>query len=291
MTSENVSMILPNDTTAPVLSKPKSIPSLPPGVVIPDTMIPADVLENKCDEVGNFWSVEKPLNERSLRLLERLNKIYTSDLLEQLIVPRSLKTLGITREYDHDEKSLESNGLSLRCLEWLVTNYAKKYSIVLYNKNTKRRFSIYTEYMRQLDHNRRLRFDPFCRHKRIYFYWDLEDVSTKKTNKVVLLTTVGQLNFMHWAHENGVLKYAQENQEKIQKDMESTLSAVTKEKKHFKKIGQKRKRKELSKAPDTYCNVYSVDTLLYFDHQFDDPISPKHNRKLSPVSSPKRLKR
>ena len=243
-------------------------------------MIPPDALENKCSEVGGFWTVDKPLKEKSRKLLESLVRKYDDALLERLVVPRAIKTLQIAKDYVlPDYVTDEVNGISLRCLEWLVTNYSKKYKIVLYDNESKKRIDIYDEYSEQLDHHRRRRFDPFCRYQRIYFSWNLTNRTTKTKEEVVLLTTVGQMNFMRWADRKGILKYARNHQDKIQRDMEITLAEVNKEKKRFKKLGKKRKRKELSHAPQTYCTVYPVDTVLYFDHQFDTPPgSPEPSR-------------
>jgi hypothetical protein len=207
-----------------------------------------------------------------------------------LVVPRAIKTLQIAKDYVlPDHVSEEVNGISLRCLEWLVTNYSKKYKIVLYDNESKKRIDIYDEYSEQLDHHRRRRFDPFCRYQRIYFSWNLTKRTTKTKEEVVLLTTVDQMNIMRWADRKGILKYARNHQDKIQRDMEITLAEVNKEKKRFKKLGKKRKRKELSHAPQTYCTVYPVDTVLYFDHQFDTPPGSPETSTHAPSRSPSPL--
>lgn len=264
MTTENQLHISQNTTLAPITTNDKCLD-------LKSLNKEENLMENKCDIVGPFWSVDKPLDQRSVKLLTSLVPNFNAERLERLIVFRSLKTLGISKDFTLTPTlNSEVNSISLRCLEWLVTNYAKKWDVMLYNSTDKKRFSIYKEYESQLSNYRRIRFDPFCRHKRIYFTWELEDAKTREKRKVVLPTTVGQLNFMDWADNNGVLDYANLYQENIKKDMETTLSEVNKEKRKFKKMGKKRKRKELSKAPETFCTVYSIDTMLYFDHQFDD---------------------
>jgi hypothetical protein len=52
-------------------------------------------------------------------------------------------------------------------------------------------------------------FDPFCRWKRIKFR-DIE-------------TTVGQLSFSEWAITDEVLKYLEDHQDEVHKDMENRL--------------------------------------------------------------------
>ena len=229
-------------------------------------------LENKCEVIGRFWTVEMPLRAAaSKHLLKKLCSFYNETMMEHLIVHRALKTLEIFKNYELSTLLQAGiNGISLRCLEWLVTNYAKKHQIVLYNSEKKRRVHIYSEYMDQLDNFKRVRFDPFCRSQRIYFVWPLKNKETSQVEQVVLETTVGQMNFMQWAFNTGVLEYAQAHEEAIQNDMETTLAVVNKEKKLAKKIGVKRKRKELSKAPGVECTIYSVDTVMFFQQMQED---------------------
>jgi hypothetical protein len=121
--------------------------------------------------------------------------------------------------------------LSLRLLDWLVTNYAKKYNIVYpINKNgEKEYFNIYLSYKNQLKAYSKKYFDPFCRRDRISI--NVSDLSWKKYSKddIVkdsdLITTVGQLNFFKWFIENKVITYAINNIESIDKDMNITLQS------------------------------------------------------------------
>lgn len=229
------------------------------------------VLENKTSVVGSFWAIDKPLKIESIKLLNELLPFYTPKKMEELIVHRAIKSLGISKTYHlPNEVKSEINGISLRAIEWLVTNYSKGSKIVLYNEKTKQRVDIHHAYEIKSNFYKRNLFDPFCRHGRIYFFWDLQSVKTEKWEKVVLFTTVGQLNFMKWADENGILNYAETHRKSIQSTMEDTLSQVNKEKKKYKSLGTRRKRKELTKAPEIYCTVYNIDTNLHFDH-LDSP--------------------
>jgi hypothetical protein len=241
-----------------------------------ETAIPVDALENKATEIGCFWSVEKPLALEAVDLLQKLVPFFTTDKLRQLIVPRSIKSLGYSKYYQvPDDLKTDINGISLRAIEWLVTNYSKGVKIMLVNEVLQQRVNIHSAYESQSTYFGRNLFDPFCRHDKIYFLWPLYSVSKQKEENVILLTTVGQLNFMKWAYEHGVLNYAQQHQHEIQTDMERTLSVVNKEKKQYKAQGKHRKRKELTKAPTFFCTVYSVATLLHFDH-FDSPVNSPH---------------
>ena len=88
--------------------------------------------------------------------------------------------------------------ISLRILDWFVTNYSKKnnisYEIELNNK--KKNFIVYLDYKSQLKAYSKKQFDPFCRRERISFF----DHSNTE-----LVTTVGQLNIFRWAIENDII--------------------------------------------------------------------------------------
>lgn len=121
--------------------------------------------------------------------------------------------------------------LSLRLLDWLVTNYSKKYNITYplkYNSETIY-FNIYVDYKNQLKAYSKKFFDPFCRQKRLVIdsntfkwrtYTSEEDITRKD-----IVTTVGQLNFFRWFIENKVMDYALCNVELIDSDMMATVNS------------------------------------------------------------------
>lgn len=98
--------------------------------------------------------------------------------------------------------------ISLRLIDWFVTNYAKQYNIsyILLNQE----FLVYTNYKSQLKAYSKKLFDPFCRRERIMFQLNGHEP---------FLTTVGKLNFFRWAIEKGVLDYIKANFSKIEKEM------------------------------------------------------------------------
>ena len=88
---------------------------------------------------------------------------------------------------------LEGNSsLSLRLIDWFVTNYSKKYN-VSYMTSSKKHIVVYLSYKSHLKAYSKKMFDPFCRWRRIKFH-DFE-------------TNVGQLNFFEWAIQDEVLDY------------------------------------------------------------------------------------
>jgi hypothetical protein len=104
------------------------------------------------------------------------------------------------------------SAISLRLIDYFVTNYAKK-------NNTSymldgRQFLVYFHYKRELNAYSKRLFDPFCRRERILF---------QARGHEEFVTTVGQLNFFRWAIEKKIVGYITENREVIERDMNSTL--------------------------------------------------------------------
>ncbi len=124
--------------------------------------------------------------------------------------------------------------LSLRLLDWLVTNYSKKYNITypLQSNTETIYFNIYLDYKNQLKAYSKKFFDPFCRQKRLVidshtFKWRTY-ISDKDVSKKDIVTTVGQLNFFRWFIENKVIDYTLNNIELIDNDMMTTINAKKK---------------------------------------------------------------
>jgi hypothetical protein len=90
--------------------------------------------------------------------------------------------------------------ISLRLIDWFVTNYAKKHHVT-YLLNGQE-FIVYLNYKSQLKAFSKKLFDPFCRHERIIF---------QCANQEPFKTTVGQLNFFRWAFEKDILSYVREH--------------------------------------------------------------------------------
>ncbi len=124
--------------------------------------------------------------------------------------------------------------LSLRLIDWLVTNYSKKYNIIypLQNSREIKHFNIYLDYKNQLKAYSKKFFDPFCRQKRIVinpttFNWKIYEENN--TNGFIV-TTVGQLNFFKWFIENKIYEYAISNIKLIDADMMNTMNSKNKDK-------------------------------------------------------------
>jgi len=90
------------------------------------------------------------------------------------------------------------NGISLRTIEWFVTNYAKKNNVSYQKEISGRIFTVHVEYKSTLEGFSKKLFDPFCRTDRIDF----------KVNDEVIKTTIGQLNFVRWCIQNNIIEHA-----------------------------------------------------------------------------------
>jgi hypothetical protein len=147
--------------------------------------------------------------------------------------------------------------ISLRILDWFVTNYSKKNNIhyQLTGEDGKiKNFIVYLDYKAQLKAYSKQNFDPFCRRERISFI---------DHNNNELITTIGQLNFFRWSIENNILIYIQSNYCEIEKDMNNSLKNLYK-----KKEGDdtsRRKRTELSICATKTVNKHNVSIIVKFD--------------------------
>lgn len=153
-----------------------------------------------------------------------------------------------------------SHSVSLRLIDWFVTNYCKKYNIELPKaRGSGAKYNIYVDYRSQLKAFSKHNFDPFRRRDRIKYYF---------TNDDFIMTTVGQLNFFKWAIENGIIDFIEASHDVIEKDMTTCYrsnykapadAAATADKKGRKK------RSELSKSCLKKVNITPTTRFLTFD--------------------------
>ena len=150
------------------------------------------------------------------------------------------------------------SSISLRIVDWFVTNYAKKnftvYNIVK-NENTIR-FKVYFDYKLKLKAYSKKRFDPFCR-------WDRITIPYKDDK--VIQTTIGQLNFFKWAIENDVIKYIENNYTTIENDMNNRNSTSKKNKESYSNNKTRKKREELSVSAVKSIKKEDVEIIVKFD--------------------------
>jgi hypothetical protein len=175
-------------------------------------------------------------------LLNNLMEFYNDDV----ILTRMLKI--ITGE----------SKISLRIVDWFVTNYAKK-NFTLYdfeNKNGEKiRFKVYFDYKLKLKAYSKKRLDPFCR-------WDRISIPYKDSSFIE--TTIGQLNFFKWAIENKVIDYIQDNYDIIEKDMNNRNSTSKRKEAITDNSKTRKKREELSISASKSIKKEEVEIIVKF---------------------------
>lgn len=141
------------------------------------------------------------------------------------------------------------DNISLRIIDWFITNYSKKYNIYWMTNNT--RFVVYLDYKSQLKAYSKKQFDPFCRRERIIF----------NIKEVEITTTIGQLNFFKWIIQNNIINYVIENLTLIELDMHNSLKIAYS---NSKKNIHRKKRSELSICANKCMNKQNINIVLKF---------------------------
>lgn len=157
--------------------------------------------------------------------------------------------------------------LSLRVIDWFVTNYAKDKSVMYDHTNEKGqrlKFIVYLSYKSQLKAYSKKTFDPFCRRERILFF-----VETNEKKSVQIRTTVGQLNFFRWAIENHVIGYIKEHLQVIEKSMYVAFHGDKKPEEEPKKEVSisvpKPGEKDMTLSATSKVNKHNVTITVKFD--------------------------
>lgn len=155
--------------------------------------------------------------------------------------------------------------ISLRIVDWFVTNYAKKYftvyEIVNELSNNKSRFKVYHDYKLKLKAYSKKRFDPFCRWERISIPYD---------EQRYMETTIGQLNFFKWALQHDIIKYIEENYDEIENDM-NNRNSTSKRRSPINNEGRtdnaktRKKREELSVSACKCIKKETVEIVVKFN--------------------------
>lgn len=181
--------------------------------------------------------------------------------------------LEFYKKNDHMDRLMQiingESNVSLRIIDWFVTNFAKKnftvYSIpaknrcstVINGEENMERFKVFHHYKLELKAYSKVRFDPFSRRERIMVPY---------TNDTCLQTTIGQLNFFKWAIENQVLEYIEKNYDEIEADMNSRNSISKKNGEESETDNKTRKkREELSVSACKTIKKESVKIVVKFN--------------------------
>jgi len=171
---------------------------------IDNTETDSDVkIREEVNNIINFKNISNSfkIEGKSELLLISLKQFFTED--------KFVKVLPIITG---------TSKLSLRVIDWFVTNYSKKYQIIYKIKENDEEYyiNIYTHYRSQLNAYGKKYIDPFCRGKdRILF---------KVSDSQCVTTNLSQLNFFKWSLQYNVLDYINTHYNDIVKDMSETLN-------------------------------------------------------------------
>lgn len=183
--------------------------------------------------------------------------------MKQNYISHELLLVSVTNFYKSHANYLDeilpiifkSSNISLRLIDWFVTNYCKKKNIIfIQNKDGQQQmyFNVYSNYRSQLKAFKKIKFDPFRRRERIEFYYD---------DKNYVETTIGQLNFFRWFVENDLLTYVKEHYDDIEKDMNYNQKE---EEMYEEKESVSKTRKHLSKSMLKQMTKFSGNTTISF---------------------------
>jgi len=159
--------------------------------------------------------------------------------------------------------------ISLRSVDWFITNYSKKNNIyynIYRTKNNTLSFSeknnklvcnlnVFQSYKSQLRAYSKKRFDPFCRRNRIKYNCHGEELDT----------TIGQLNFFKWSINNLIMDHIKIHKDNIECDMNTCLKQMKLNGYLMKKEGHRKKRQELSLSATRGLSRNNVMVRLDFN--------------------------
>lgn len=218
--------------------------------------------DKKVDSVGRFYVTEPFQTPDHRYRLTQIAEYFTDEVLESILIPLT------TTQSD----------TSLRALDWMVTNYSKKYHVCyrwkMGDSEDEVLISVRDLYRRWLSRWKRVIFDSCRRRQRVYYeYKDLNPVTiidgceTKEEEEgekmIVYETTVGQLNFIYWACEYGVLDYVNKNIDKIMKDVADDTAKKLNNRRSEASLSssqgqKKRKKRELSLPTGQKCFIHKI---------------------------------
>ena len=129
--------------------------------------------------------------------------------------------------------------ISLRVLDYFVTNYSKHNDVKIKKKNNVN-YNVYQDYKNKLKSYNKRFFDPFCR---INKKNSTNKIAFKYENDKYIVTTIGQLNFFRWAIRNKIIDYVIEDHTKINQEM-NKINSTKKKYKLTNSLEKKESKKE-----------------------------------------------
>jgi len=157
--------------------------------------------------------IDKLVEFKTYKIMSRSETLLSS-LKEYLVPERLNKILPILTG---------ESKISIRVIEWFVTNYCKKKNIAFIRKEKNNKdayFNVYLNYKGQLKSYNKDLFDPFCRGEELIDFPIGDDK--------YIVTNIPQLNFFKWALEFDIINFIEENLDDIYKDMTENNSKAKK---------------------------------------------------------------
>ena len=214
------------------------------------------------------------------------NNILLNQLKNFYQIDKNISTLFRILNHNNIHKNNKENKISLRLIDWFVTNYCKKNKIIIEKKekNKTNHINIYNSYKSNLKAFSKQLFDPFRRKNELFLNYTstskvtfTEDKFLYKNNHIK--TTIGQLNFFKWIIDNDIYEYIKLHKKTIENDM--IISQKENNKKKLDKLNlvvknvkskngtihqvSRKKRIELSKSVNKNIQFNKQHTILYFD--------------------------
>lgn len=106
------------------------------------------------------------------------------------------------------------NGMSLRVIDWLVTNFSKTNSVTIETNGIPR--DLNRDYQKNLNAYNKRNMDPFARRRKIVVVINKSGIIEKRS------TTVGQLNFFRWFGRNKVGEYLLSNRALVESHLKES---------------------------------------------------------------------
>ena len=182
----------------------------------------------------------------------RLKKECDVDTKLSLLM-KSLTEFYQNKNYVEQMRNIvdQNNVISLRILDWFITNYSKKYRTMIQADG--KSVDVHQNYKLQLKSFSKKAFDPFCRKNKILFYYTDDDY---------IETSCGQLCFFRWCFENDILNYVKNNLSVIEQDMKNSLKIKKSAKKENSSVS---KRQPLSVSASRSVSKQSMKYVVTFD--------------------------
>lgn len=201
-----------------------------------------------------------------------------SESSQENLILESLQSF-FTQCYKTDNKNLTTmlniinskHRISLRLLDWFITNYCKKNKI-MFSKSDGSNFYIYNNYKCQLKAFSKKFFDPFCRRYKIKFIINSD-------NNIEISTTIGQLNFFRWIIKSDIISYIMQSIDLIEHELTYNMNGKRQRKRRtkYKNIQQEESSTTSTTSASSEFTQHKIHKGI---SSIDTPIVRYDNKKI-----------